>query len=158
MSKYGVISGPYFPVLGLKTGKYGPEKTPYLDTFHAVYVLGIVSKFLFHFKTSLSVIKPVNFYSSKHLVATSMYFHQIMQPLTRGFRLLTILEKKIHLTSSAAFWISLCLILFSRSYYLNKYSRIFIVLPILDRIQFPSKKSSDKKSPQKFMFHIKKLG
>ena len=94
MSKYGVISGPYFPVFGLNTGKYGPEKTPYLDTFHAVYVLGIVSKFLFHFKTSLSVIKPVNFYSSKHLVATSMYFHQIMQPLTRGFRLLTILEKK----------------------------------------------------------------
>ena len=92
-----------FSCIQSETGKYGPEKTPYLDTFHAVYVLGIVSKFLFHFKTSLSVIKPVNFYSSKHLVATSMYFHQIMQPLTRGFRLLTILEKKIHLTSSAAF-------------------------------------------------------
>ena len=29
MSKYGVISGP-------NTGKYGPEITPYLDTFHAV--------------------------------------------------------------------------------------------------------------------------
>ena len=29
MSKYGVISGPYFPVLG-------PEITPYLDTFHVV--------------------------------------------------------------------------------------------------------------------------
>ena len=25
-SKYGVFSGPYFPVLGLNTGKYGPEK------------------------------------------------------------------------------------------------------------------------------------
>ena len=36
MSKYGVFSGPYFPVFGLNTGKYGPEKTPYLDTFHAV--------------------------------------------------------------------------------------------------------------------------
>ena len=40
MSKYGVISGPYFPVLGLNTesasGKYGTEITPYLDTFHAV--------------------------------------------------------------------------------------------------------------------------
>ena len=34
-SKYGVFSGPYFPVLGLNTGKYGPEKTPYLDTFYA---------------------------------------------------------------------------------------------------------------------------
>ena len=33
--------GPYFPVFGLfvfspNKGKYGPEITPYLDTFHAV--------------------------------------------------------------------------------------------------------------------------
>ena len=36
VSKYGVFSNPYFPVLGLNTGKYGPEKPSYLDTFHAV--------------------------------------------------------------------------------------------------------------------------
>ena len=42
MPKYGVFSGSYFPAFGLNTafspnaGKYGPEKTPYLDTFHAV--------------------------------------------------------------------------------------------------------------------------
>ena len=49
MSKYAVFSGPYFPPSGLNTerysvslsirsecGKYGPEKTPYLDTFHAL--------------------------------------------------------------------------------------------------------------------------
>ena len=30
------FSGPYFPVFGLNTGKYGPEKTPYSDTFHVV--------------------------------------------------------------------------------------------------------------------------
>ena len=30
VSKYGVISGP-------NTGKYEPEITPYLDTFHAVF-------------------------------------------------------------------------------------------------------------------------
>ena len=35
-SKYRASSGPYFPVFGLNTGKYGPEKTPYLDTFDAV--------------------------------------------------------------------------------------------------------------------------
>ena len=41
-SKYEVFSGPYFPAFVLNTercsyaGKYGPEKTPYLDTFHAV--------------------------------------------------------------------------------------------------------------------------
>ena len=38
VSKYGVFSGPYFPVFGLNTGKYGPEKTPHLGTFHAVKV------------------------------------------------------------------------------------------------------------------------
>ena len=51
MSKYGVISGPYFPAFGLNTGiypinsvfspntgKYGPEITPYFGTFHAVTV------------------------------------------------------------------------------------------------------------------------
>ena len=36
MSKYGVTSGPYFPVFSPNTGNYGPEITPYLDTFHAV--------------------------------------------------------------------------------------------------------------------------
>ena len=34
--KYRVISGQYFPVFSPNTGKYGPEITPYLDTFHAV--------------------------------------------------------------------------------------------------------------------------
>ena len=37
VSKYEVFSDPYFPVFGLNTGKYGPEKAPYLDTFHAVW-------------------------------------------------------------------------------------------------------------------------
>ena len=31
--KYGVFPGPYFPVFNPNTGKYGPEKNPYLDTF-----------------------------------------------------------------------------------------------------------------------------
>ena len=64
ISKYRVFSGPYFPALelntkmysvnlriqseyrkirtrknNLNTGKYGPERTVYLDTFHAVTVL-----------------------------------------------------------------------------------------------------------------------
>ena len=38
VSKYGAFSGPYFPVFELNTGKYEPEKTPYLDTFHALLV------------------------------------------------------------------------------------------------------------------------
>ena len=50
MSKYGVLSRPRFPVFGLNAeiysvnfrfqseyrGKYEPDKTPYLGTFHAV--------------------------------------------------------------------------------------------------------------------------
>ena len=38
MSKYGEISGPHFPVFGLNTERYGPEKNPYSDTFHTAYV------------------------------------------------------------------------------------------------------------------------
>ena len=50
MFKDGFISGPYFAVFGLNTerydlsvfrpntGKYDPEITPYLETFHAVGV------------------------------------------------------------------------------------------------------------------------
>ena len=50
VSKYGVISGPYFPIFGLNTEIYGvfpriqpyyrkirPEITPYLATFHVVF-------------------------------------------------------------------------------------------------------------------------
>ena len=37
--KYGVSSGQCFPVFGPNTGKYGQEKTPYLeDTFHEVQI------------------------------------------------------------------------------------------------------------------------
>ena len=36
VSKYGVFNGPYFSVFSPNRGKYGPEKTPHLDTFHAV--------------------------------------------------------------------------------------------------------------------------
>ena len=39
VSKYGVFSGLYFPVFRLNTGKYGPEKTPYLGTFYAVSLI-----------------------------------------------------------------------------------------------------------------------
>ena len=38
VSKYGVISGPYFSAFGLNAGKYGPKTTLYLDTFHTVRI------------------------------------------------------------------------------------------------------------------------
>ena len=45
MSKYGVFSGPHFPVFGLTTGEYEPGKTLYLDTFHAVKMRNTVIMF-----------------------------------------------------------------------------------------------------------------
>ena len=36
MSKYGVISDPYYPVFSPNTKNYGLEITSYLDTFHSV--------------------------------------------------------------------------------------------------------------------------
>ena len=36
VSKCRVVSAPYFSVFGLNAGKFGPEITLYLDTFHAV--------------------------------------------------------------------------------------------------------------------------
>ena len=54
MSKYGVFSGPYLPVFGRNTERHGvslriqsecdkngPEKTPHLDTFHAVVIVEV---------------------------------------------------------------------------------------------------------------------
>ena len=37
VSQYGIFSGPYFSV-------FGPGKTPYLETFHAVFLLILDSK------------------------------------------------------------------------------------------------------------------
>ena len=37
VSKYGVFSGPYFPIFSPNTGKYRPGKTSYLDVFRAVH-------------------------------------------------------------------------------------------------------------------------
>ena len=42
--KYRVSSGSYFPVFSANTGKYEPEKTPYLDTSHEVQITIDVNK------------------------------------------------------------------------------------------------------------------
>ena len=71
MSKYGVISGPYFPAFGLNmeryfvfsrirteygeisvfspnAGKYGPEITSCLDTFHVVLVIRLANRIKYY--------------------------------------------------------------------------------------------------------------
>ena len=62
VSKYGVFSGPYFPAFGLNTGKYGLEKTPYLDTFHTVYII------LITFTLFLKVKKNLKAFSNKRVM------------------------------------------------------------------------------------------
>ena len=48
--KNGVFSSPYFAVFSPNTGKYGTEKTPYLDTFYEVTVDGKAVKIECPFK------------------------------------------------------------------------------------------------------------
>ena len=48
VSIYGGFSGPYFSVFGLNTGKYRPEKFPYLDTFHIVILIYFWPMYLFY--------------------------------------------------------------------------------------------------------------
>ena len=42
--QYGVFSGPYFPAFGLNTGKHGPKKAPYLDTFRTFLGLQVTEE------------------------------------------------------------------------------------------------------------------
>ena len=72
MSKYGVFSGLYFPSFGLNTvrmqdnkvfspnaGKYRPEKTPYLDTSHAVQVKELLlSPVIYTFQFNVLLLSP----------------------------------------------------------------------------------------------------
>ena len=68
MSKYGVFSGPYFSVFGQNTeiyspfspntGKYKPEKTPYLDTFDVVSCCPNISTLSLSFDANLAKLGP----------------------------------------------------------------------------------------------------
>ena len=66
VSKYGVFSVCYFPVFGLntkiycpKTWKYGPEKSPYLVTFHAVMLVHFIPSYIGTFKLALECFNSV---------------------------------------------------------------------------------------------------
>ena len=72
MSKYGVISGPYFPVFGLNTGKSGPEITPCLDTFHAVSWK--VTLFELFFELLIFNYKHPYFYSLVLVLKNTVHF------------------------------------------------------------------------------------
>ena len=72
VSKYGVFSGPYFPhsdwirrntpylfVFSPNAGKCGPEKTQYLDTFHAVRIRLQIGNTQIYCRQNNQVIKPI---------------------------------------------------------------------------------------------------
>ena len=68
VSKYGIFPGPYFTEFSPNTGKYGPEKTPYLDTF---YVVNFWVYFAV-FKTCLDKIAPVKLMRNLLILAKTM--------------------------------------------------------------------------------------
>ena len=53
------FSGPYFPVFELNTEKYGPQKTPYLDTFQAAIVQTV--------KVFVAIVTDLKYYHTKPL-------------------------------------------------------------------------------------------
>ena len=69
-SNYRVFSGPYFPAFGLNTGKHGPQKTPYLDTFHAVLGLCNPRVFLLNY----FFLKVTIRWKQKYYEKVTMYF------------------------------------------------------------------------------------
>ena len=71
MSKYGVFSSPFFPVFGLNTGKYRPEKTPHLCTFYVVVIFGIYKG------------HSLDDFINKHVGVEQRYYHYETQSITK---------------------------------------------------------------------------
>ena len=69
--EYGVFSGPYFHAFELNTGKYGPEKTPYLDTSHAVIIM---RKIWVGFKVKIQTINSMLYFKKDVYNITSYKF------------------------------------------------------------------------------------
>ena len=59
VSKYGVISVPYFPIYSPNIGKYGPEITPHLDTFPMQLVSWCSQKRMKNERYNLFFMKPL---------------------------------------------------------------------------------------------------
>ena len=70
MSKYGVFSGPYFPVFGTpylsvfspNTGKYGPEVTPYLDIFYAVTLPELNKHWINEMSITITILRTLGLF------------------------------------------------------------------------------------------------
>ena len=85
VSKYGVFSGPYFPV-------FRPEKSPYLDTFYAVMC----------FKIFFSL--PINCRSCNSLSLISAYSMKTSQVKTMDLQLQLLIPYQFRNTHSLVFF------------------------------------------------------
>ena len=59
MSKYGVFSGPFFPVFNPNTGIYRPEETSYFCTFHTVTGIQRKKKYINYHISNHRIIKQL---------------------------------------------------------------------------------------------------
>ena len=86
VSKYGDFSGPYFPVLVRIKENTDQKKTPYLDTFHAVYI--VFSSLILNSKSqrlyiitlySVSSTLNISSFSLKILIISLQTFNSSLQ-------------------------------------------------------------------------------
>ena len=120
LSKYGGFSGPYFPVFGLNTeitpyisvcspntGKYGPEKLPYLNTFHAVIISGghfqLLFRLLCFFETSTWrhsfvqknwLICQINLSQFDPFLERPLYYYKIAVVAIHSFRFIVFFQNE----------------------------------------------------------------
>ena len=70
---------PHFSVFSPNAGKYGPEKTPYLDTFHAVItLLCFICSYTYHYikkKIKKKKKKRYSFFPSLHISCSTIHTH-----------------------------------------------------------------------------------
>ena len=86
------FSGPCFPIFSPNTGKYGPEKTPYLDIFHAVhfkrFILGFLKdQFLGPLRFNIFINDLIGFKKSLH--------YTILQMITAFEKNITLLKETL---------------------------------------------------------------
>ena len=89
MSKYGVISVPYFLVFTPNTGKYGPEITPYLDNFHAVVIFQfyqyqvLKQHGVYNFRLDKSLLQNIQAVENAILLIFEFLFSNIRMTFTK---------------------------------------------------------------------------
>ena len=74
MTKCGVFPGSYISIFSPNTGKYRPEKTPYLDTFHKVI------KLLHNAKIFMKVERICNSENKQETMSVLCFAFSILNP------------------------------------------------------------------------------